>query len=139
VKRICAEVEAVRAEGWPVFVTGDFNEPSHLDWTPRAAAAGLHKLAIQWPASSLFAGAGLRDSYRVAFPDEVKNPGYTWTPKPAKREVHDRIDFVMFHPGARRVTVKKVEIVGEKAGAADIVFKNYPSDHRAVLATFEIE
>ena len=34
------DMQPALASGKPVFVTGDFNEPSHQDWTPRAAKAG---------------------------------------------------------------------------------------------------
>lgn len=34
-----------------VCLTGDFNEPSHRDWTDEAALAGLHPIACQWPSA----------------------------------------------------------------------------------------
>ena len=37
----------------PVFLIGDFNEPSHLDWTAAAATAGQHfGWAVEWPTSN---------------------------------------------------------------------------------------
>ena len=33
VRRCLAEVNSAAAEGLPMFLTGDFNEPSHRDWT----------------------------------------------------------------------------------------------------------
>ena len=41
----------------PVFVTGDFNEPSHLDWTERAVVAGRHPIKVAYPASVSMASA----------------------------------------------------------------------------------
>ena len=38
VNRLLAEVNDVAAEQIPMFVTGDFNEPSHRDWTVSVAA-----------------------------------------------------------------------------------------------------
>jgi Endonuclease/Exonuclease/phosphatase family len=53
--------------GVPVFLTGDFNSPSHLDE------------AFAWPVSRALAKVGFRDSYREAHPDPVARPGLTWT------------------------------------------------------------
>ena len=39
VARLLAEVNAVLPEKLPVFITGDFNEPSHLEWSAAAANA----------------------------------------------------------------------------------------------------
>lgn len=78
------------ANGTPVFLTGDFNGPSHLDWT-----AGLHGNIghVTWPASSLVTGAGMADSFRTAHPDPAKEPGFTWSTIHKAGEPQDRIDF----------------------------------------------
>lgn len=139
VERMLAEVKAVLAEGTPVFITGDFNEPSHLDWTAAAAAAKLCPLPVEWPTTKTIVAAGFTDAYRSLHPDPVKKPGVTWTPltKPTDpKDHHDRIDFVF--AGGARVKVKNAQIVGESADAADIVVSPYPSDHRAVVAEVEI-
>ena len=58
--------------GVPVFVVGDMNSPSHLDWTPAVAAVrGQVAYPLAWPVSKALAGAGFRDSYRDAHPDPV--------------------------------------------------------------------
>ena len=119
----------------PTFLVGDFNEPSHLDWTPQAAAAGLHfGRAIEWPTSLIVQGSGLADVYRLLVPDEIAFPASTWTPLPGPDEVFDRIDFV--YAAGRGLMPTDVAIVGEHAANADIVVTPYPSDHRAVAATF---
>ncbi|MEX0866199.1 MAG: endonuclease/exonuclease/phosphatase family protein [Pirellulales bacterium] len=120
----------------PVFVTGDFNEPSHLDWTPRAAARKRCTLPVAWPTSRALVDAGLVDSYRAVHPDELRQPGLTWTPTPAEQDVMDRIDLV-YH-SSRGVTCRTAEIVGEKQSTSDIVVAPYPSDHRAVVCEFEL-
>jgi endonuclease/exonuclease/phosphatase family metal-dependent hydrolase len=131
------EIKAVQADKIPVFLTGDFNEPSCLDWTERAAEAGLCKIPVAWPATKkLQEETGIKDSYRTVHPDEVSCPGHTWTPRPAENEVFDRIDFVFFWGNG--VTVVKSEIAGEKIPESDIVIQDYPSDHRAVMSTFYI-
>jgi endonuclease/exonuclease/phosphatase family metal-dependent hydrolase len=136
VTRLLGEVRPVLATGVPVFLTGDFNEPSHLDWTPRAATAGICPLAVEYPSTRAVMEAGLRDAYRVVYPDEVQNPGRTWTPITRledPKDRHDRIDFVFV--GGVGVTVTRCEVVGEALEAADLVVVPYPSDHRAVVAT----
>jgi exonuclease III len=115
----------------PVFLTGDFNEPSHLDWTGRAVKGGCCQIEVRWPASERIIDAGLTDLYRTAFPDEVAHRGHTWTPTPAERDVPDRIDFVYANSTAKPISSA---VVGESAENADIVVDPYPSDHRAVLA-----
>lgn len=137
VDALLAELKEALAAGGPVFLTGDFNEPSHLDWTPRAAAAGNCPLAVEWPATGAVMAAGLRDAFRLAHPDEVARSGWTWTPITAPddpKDRHDRIDFVFTGPGVR---VKSCEVVGESPLWADIVVTPYPSDHRAVVAEVE--
>ena len=121
--------------GLPVVLTGDFNEPSHHDWTRDAAAAGACKLAVKWPASERIVGAGLTDVYREKFPDPVANPGHTWTPVPAKRDVHDRIDMIY----AKGLEAEAAGVIGESEKMADVVVDPFPSDHRAVFAKLNFE
>ncbi|WP_165021685.1 endonuclease/exonuclease/phosphatase family protein [Dysgonomonas sp. ZJ279] len=135
-----ADILEVRKEGYPIFLTGDFNEPSCLDWTARAVEARLCKIPVQWPSTKAFIDkGGMTDSYRFFYPDEVKNPGHTWTPLPesqAYKEVLDRIDFVFF--SGNGFELSNTQIVGESSSKSDIMFDNYPSDHRAVLSTFTL-
>jgi hypothetical protein len=134
-----AEVQQVLPEQTPVFITGDFNEPSYLDWTPRAARARTCPIPVAWPATKAVVEAGFVDAYRQADPDELAQRGLTWTPISSEsdpRDRHDRIDFVFVGGGA--VAVKAVEVVGESQPPADIVVAPYPSDHRAVVATIQL-
>ena len=123
----------------PVFVLGDFNEPSHLDWTEEAAQSGRHPLEVEYPNSKEMAKAGFADAWRTVYPDEMKKPGFTWSPMYQTDDPtthHDRIDFV--YSKGKGVKVTDVKIVGENKENADIVVTPYPSDHRAVLATFTL-
>ncbi|RIK80713.1 MAG: hypothetical protein DCC67_08965, partial [Planctomycetota bacterium] len=62
VNGLLAGMSPAVASGLPVFLTGDFNEPSHLDWTVEAAAAGLNfGKKVEWPTSRAVVGAGLAD------------------------------------------------------------------------------
>eukprot|EP00386_Alphamonas_edax_P010683 GDKI01034287.1.p1 GENE.GDKI01034287.1~~GDKI01034287.1.p1 ORF type:complete len:355 (-),score=67.79 GDKI01034287.1:335-1276(-) len=135
--RVVREVQKLLAENATVFITGDFNEPSHLDWTPQAAAANLCPIAVQWPATQKIVQAGMTDAFRAVYADEVQTPGLTWTSlKENPKERHDRIDFVF---ASKNVHVETAEIVGEEKGYADIVVTPYPSDHRSVVAQVTLQ
>ncbi|RYX80827.1 endonuclease/exonuclease/phosphatase family protein [bacterium] len=139
VTRMLEELQPALKTGLPLFVTGDFNEPSHQDWTEGAAKAKLHPIKVEWPSTKALVTAGLTDSYRSLNRDEVKRPGLTWTPTTNAddpKDHHDRLDFVFF--GGKGVKVRASAIVGEAAPYADIVVTPYPSDHRSVVSTFEI-
>jgi len=135
----------VAAQGIPVFVTGDFNSPSHLDYTQAAVGTRPEvKYVVDWPVSQAMADAGFKDSYRVVYPDPVKSPGLTWwaaRPKvsgwnPTAKDPQDRIDFV-YTTGPSKVL--KSEIVGEEGNpAASVTVTPWPSDHRAVVSTFAV-
>lgn len=127
---------AASATADAAFVFGDFNEPSHRDWTEAAARAGRHPIAVPFPTTLAIEAEGFVDAFRVAYPDEVAKPAFTWTPttEPTDPEDHhDRIDFV-FARGAN-LEVLSAGIVGEKAPEADLVVTPWPADHRAVMAT----
>jgi len=49
----------------PIFLTGDFNEPSHLDWTPLSVLTGLHPLPVRWPCTEKMYRAGMVDLWRA--------------------------------------------------------------------------
>ena len=121
-------------------IFGDFNEPSHRDWSERAAAAGRHPLAVQWPLVRALEADGFVDALRSVHPDEIAKPAYTWTPTtrpddPADH--HDRIDFVLVRGAA--LTVEAAGVVGEQAPEADLVVTPWPSDHRAVRVVVRID
>jgi len=138
VDQLLAEARVALLSGLPVFITGDLNEPSHQDWTEEAVQAGLAPLRVAFPTTLAITEAGWRDAYRIAHPDPVRHPGFTWTPSKAlddPTERHDRIDFVFF--GGSGVELAGAEVVGESAErGADVVVSPYPSDHRAVVAAF---
>jgi hypothetical protein len=127
--------------GVPVFVTGDFNSPSYLDWTKAVAEARPKvRYAVRWPASKALADAGFADSYRDVHPDPVADPGFTWSPggpETQKHDFFDRIDWVL-HAGPS-TTISSL-LVGEKGNPqVDLAFKNpYPTDHRGVVSTFGV-
>jgi endonuclease/exonuclease/phosphatase family metal-dependent hydrolase len=139
IARLLRLVRSLSDKKAPVFIVGDFNEPSHLDWTEKAAQSGRHPIKVEFPTSKVFAKAGFTDAYRTIYPDEMEKPGFTWSPAykdDDPRSHPDRIDFVYFRGNGVKVTDAK--IVGENEEIADIVVAPYPSDHRAVVATFTL-
>jgi endonuclease/exonuclease/phosphatase family metal-dependent hydrolase len=131
--------------GIPVFLTGDFNAPSHADWTE--AVVGTRPFvdySVDWPVSRAVTAAGFRDSFRDTYPDPVTHPGLTWWAKrrqirdfnPGDGDPQDRIDFVWY---AGPATVTSSEIVGEsEAAGVSIAVTPWPSDHRAVVSSFDV-
>ena len=120
-------------------VFGDFNEPSHRDWSARAAAIGRHPMAVEYPLVLALEQDGFVDALRAVYPDEISKPAFTWTPlthpdDPADH--HDRIDYVLVRgPG---LDVTSAAIVGEQAPQADLVVTPWPSDHRGVLVSVQL-
>ena len=174
-------VQPSLAAGLPVIVGGDFNEPSHLDWTARYVQQGgerwmdnptetMMNHEIAWKGTSMLAdpesyrdelglepGAALPpmvDSFRMIRPNEVADLGTTWTPRYIKDSpgrgnfdstgfedalaaqptaVLDRID--MIHVSSN-LQPRSVLVLGDAGDpSSDIEFEDWPSDHRAVLAT----
>ncbi|MFC4009090.1 endonuclease/exonuclease/phosphatase family protein [Nonomuraea purpurea] len=130
----------------PVLLTGDFNAPSHLDWTKATSRCGY--TTVPWPTSVLPTQAGLRDSYRVAHPNPVTSPGITWSPiypvftggygydpHKGEPEPQDRIDFV-YYAGPLHVTDSKALVEGTPTAVPNHRGNAWSSDHAAVLTTF---
>lgn len=122
-----------------VFLFGDFNEPSHLDWTEASVKAGHQPIAVQYPSAlRIEQEGGFTDLFRIAFPDEVAKPAYTWTPTSEvsdPEDHHDRIDYTFGK--AKDIKVIAAGIVGEKSPEADVVVTPWPSDHRSTFAKVE--
>ncbi len=140
VTRMLEELQPVLQSSQPVFLTGDFNEPSFQDWTSAAVTARKCPLKVEYPATKLISEAGMKDAFRTVHPDEVAFRGLTWTPTTSEtdpKDYHDRIDYVWF--AGKGVKAIQCEVVGERKERADIVINPYPSDHRGVVATIEIE
>jgi hypothetical protein len=128
-------------DGTPVFLTGDFNTPSHLDWSEAVKRAGRIPFTVAWPTTVLLADSGLRDSYREANPDPLARPGITWTPgapnpMPYPSPGRERIDLIWT---AGRTTTLASQVVGETGGPdVEVGIEPWPSDHRAVVSTFRV-
>ncbi len=128
--------------GTPVLLTGDFNTPSHHDWTEAMVAERDQvKYPVDWPVTIAVETAGFQDTFRIAHPDPVENPGITWTygypyPRLKPDEVIDRIDLVFASNG---IEILDSKIVGPAGSPnADIEIEPYGSDHRAVVSTVRL-
>jgi endonuclease/exonuclease/phosphatase family metal-dependent hydrolase len=149
-----AALPSLLAHQIPAFLTGDFNSPSYLDWTPAAVGTRHYdggkkpwpKYALEWPVSKAVVDAGFRDSFRDVYPDPVANPGLTWWAKKphvsvsdenfGPLDVKDRIDYV-YAAGASATTASR--IVGESGGPqVSVSVSPWPSDHRGVVSSFDI-
>ena len=142
-----------------VFLGGDFNEPSHLDWQEDTRYLWDHHGAvINWDCSSMLYKAGYKDVYRELYPNPVTHPGFTfpsgndrisadkltWAPEADER---DRIDFIYYagthvRPLTAVIVGPSCSIVYSKQveeNSSDIFLRPldvWPSDHKGVLATF---
>lgn len=145
-----------------IILGGDFNEPSHLDWTEETKNMWDHNGAVvHWDCSTLLYGAGFRDAYREKYPNPITHPGFTfpsdnpdmsierltWAPEADER---DRIDFIYYIP-AFGWDVKDAVVVGPKSSIVrsrrfdentqdSFSLPNgvWPTDHKGVLVTFEM-
>lgn len=113
-------LEESREKGAEIIIAGDFNEPSHLDWTPRAVSHGLCPMSVVYPISYELSQLGYVDAYRQLYPDEVTHPGYTWPTSGNERK--ERIDFIYVSEGF----VKKFKL------------RDYGSDHFAIKCEIEV-
>jgi endonuclease/exonuclease/phosphatase family metal-dependent hydrolase len=146
IEPVLETLQPLHAAGVPVFLIGDFNAPSHADWTEAAIGKLPHRdLTFEWPVSRAVVESGFRDSFRTVHPDPVLDPGFTWWAgrpqiedyNPADPSRRSRIDYVWF---AGAVEVTESLVVGEAdADGVDIAVTPWPSDHRAVLSGFEVE
>jgi hypothetical protein len=116
--------------GYPVFFTGDHNEPSSLDYTEATVGSrpGIEE-PVPWPVSEALLQVGFRDTYREIHSDPLEAPGIT---HPGTGE---RIDYLY---AAGPSETLESELVGEEGGPdVDIGFEEWTSDHRAVVSTLD--
>lgn len=162
IARFVNEAEKDKAAGRIVILGGDFNEPSHLDWTETTKDMRDHYgLVVPWDVSVMLEKAGFKDSYREKYPDPVTHPGFTCPadcPDIALKKLvgspeaddRDRIDFIMYTPH-NGLSLTDVTIIGPKGDilrgervteeTVDPIILPagiWPTDHKAVLATFQL-
>ncbi len=129
----------------PLLVGGDWNSPSHLDWTADAARIFRFRRALDLPVSRAMSDAGFADAFRQLHPDPVQSPGITWSPllrgTAEQPETADRIDRLYVHQTAGQARLQPVAatvipLVLERASIpqADRIF---PSDHGGVVVDLQ--
>ncbi|WP_455585020.1 LamG-like jellyroll fold domain-containing protein [Bacteroides sp.] len=112
----------------PIFVSGDFNSGSHLDWTKEAQHL-FEGYSVKWPTSVLMQEKGFKDSYRELHPDPVKHPCLTWSTM-SKLDLQYRIDFIYYQ--GKNVKAVKSEMIDRHP-------IRFPSDHAAMITTFKFK
>ena len=124
----------------PVLLTGDFNAPSHLDWTKATASQHCGVGEFAWPSSIHPTEAGLVDSFREIHEDPSADPGITWSPiyleNDGRPEPMDRVDFV-YHKGLVTVDSNTV-VVGHPMPEPNQKDNEWPTDHAAMKTTFKV-
>lgn len=110
----------------PVIVAGEFNAGSHLDWSEKNRE-NRYDLVINFPTSKIMEESGFIDTYRYIYSDEVKHPGYTWSPK-FTNVLQNRINYIFYNSDI--IKPKNSWIIDSH----EVLF---PSDHAAVVTSFE--
>lgn len=128
----------------PLLVGGDWNSPSHLDWTPDTARIYRHRRALPIPVSLAMQDAGFIDTFRSIHPDPVQRPGITWTPmfrtpESGKEQAFDRIDrLYLRNPAVRpnrwRLRPTEARVLPQRWADEETptIQHGFPSDHCAV-------
>lgn len=163
IKQFIADAKKEIEHGNIVMISGDFNEPSWLDWTYETRNMFDHNgMVIPWTSTKLLDDAGYKDTYRVKYPDPIKNPGFTWLSDnlgknidkltwAPKADERDRIDFTFYYPD-KRLSVLDAIIVGPSTSivknervkeSGNDKFKEpegvWPSDHKALSIIFSVK
>ncbi|MBK1817979.1 endonuclease/exonuclease/phosphatase family protein [Luteolibacter yonseiensis] len=133
------------ADQLPVVLTGDFNVPSHLDWTAATASSHGGVGPVAWPVSTRIHAAGLLDSFRIAHPDPASDPANSWSSIHKGTEAQDRIDFIYYKGKALRVLDSEMfaTAVETKVGAwgtdvTPVLNNTWPSDHFSMVTTYAL-
>ena len=136
----------------PLLVGGDWNTPSHLDWTKDTARVYKLRRALALPVSTAMLNAGFMDTFRAVHPNPVQHPGITWSPMfrgPAAGEEgapqsFQRIDRLYLKNPAdvsegwslRSVAGEVLPLVWED-DSIPVKQRTFPSDHGALLMDLE--
>ncbi|CAD6197327.1 unnamed protein product [Caenorhabditis auriculariae] len=134
-----------KSRTYPLFVCGDFNGPSHLDWVEgnRRNHGGW---IVSWPATRELAQAGFIDAYRALYPDPLQYPGITWSTvnkfnpewNYTIQEPEDRIDFIHYLGPIRPLAVSTYSGSEPLQRMPYHQQNDYPSDHFALFGDFQL-
>lgn len=141
----------------PVLVGGDWNTPSHLDWTLDTSRVYKRRRDLPLPVSLAMKDAGFIDTYRVVEPNPVQSPGLTWSPmfrmSGGKDQGFERIDRVYLKDPvidgsggvdrteprtAATLQPRRAEVypLVWESDEIPVLERSFPSDHGAVLIEF---
>ncbi|KAF2870686.1 Endonuclease/exonuclease/phosphatase [Massariosphaeria phaeospora] len=140
ITKIVEQTKSQRDSSTPFILVGDFNAPSHLDWTLQNKHCDVN---FEWPSSKIPTDAGLIDSYRVAHPDPATESGNTWSPiyphneEQNASEPQDRIDFI-YHTKKLKVIGSETKVAGSPKAMPDHEDNEWTSDHASVVTTYEL-
>ncbi len=131
----------------PLLVGGDWNTPSHLDWTVDTSRVYRHRRPLKLPVSTLMHDAGFTDTFRTIYPNPVQHPGITWSPmfrvaQSGGDQGFERIDrLYLKNPAQGEWTLRPVgtEVLPKEWESEDIppAQRTFPSDHCAVVVDLE--
>ena len=138
-------------ESVPVLLGGDFNCPSHLDWTIDTQRVFERRRALDLPVSQLVLDAGFDDTFRKIHPNPVQHPGITWSPMyrgslseaEGTPQSFERIDRLYLHQRNENLSSRLVPVA---AHVLPVVWEDddipaeeriFPSDHGAVVIDFK--
>lgn len=142
IRNFIAQADKDAAAGYTVILGGDFNEPSHLDWTEATRYVyDHHGLVIPWTVTTLLEQAGYVDAYRSVYPNPLTHPGFTfpadnpdvpvkrltWAPHGDERE---RIDYLFFK--GRKASVTDIRIFGPEGSIAYSQRRPNPTKERFI-------
>ncbi len=147
-----------------VIIGGDFNEPSHLDWTAETKNLYDHNgVVYNWDVSMMLQNTGFIDSYRKLHQSVATHPGFTYPSdnvdidKPSRLtwaktvDERERVDFIYYYPNSRLTllnsdvygpsgSIVKSQRVEESSEDTFILpLGVWPSDHKGVISTFRLE
>uniref|UniRef100_A0A914W4Q6 Endonuclease/exonuclease/phosphatase domain-containing protein n=1 Tax=Plectus sambesii TaxID=2011161 RepID=A0A914W4Q6_9BILA len=132
------------AENQPIIFAGDFNAPSHLDWTFEMSGANCG-WTHNWPVSEFMdKSLGFIDSFRHVYPQPSSYWGVTWSPVIAENkelgfEPQDRIDYILYKSSKLEAVQAFVYSGYEYITKMPNHYNNdWPSDHSAVVTHFNI-
>lgn len=122
----------------PLLVGGDWNCPSHLDWTADTQRVYKYRRNLPLPVSIAMHEAGFFDAFRRVHPDPVQMPGITWTPLYRDNNAtFDRIDrlYVKDPVEGRALAPVQATVLPLAWEDASIPHADrlFPSDHGAVV------
>ena len=138
IKMFIEQAKKDREAGYTIILGGDFNEPSHQDWTEETKNLydrSFYPNVLDYPGFTYPSDNPAKPAEKI-----------TWAPKADER---DRIDYIWFYP-EKGLTVKDAAIFGPKGSIVRsqrvqetskdkfIEPQNvWPTDHKGVLVTFQ--